>query len=177
MPCRRMGEGRYSSTILDISTRWRWVEGAPGTHWIGGCGIHRPRLHDVKKRKFSCLRRDRTPNVHNKSCIGYVFRETYVTQNIKVLCKYLSWGSPHEFAHQIGIIDGGNFRQVLTNGKMLVEYFLKFCRLVQNLLGQTNARAQRHKRIPLYYQYNSRTQAFKSANSKSCHRARSSEPL
>jgi hypothetical protein len=42
-----MGEWRYSSTFLNLGTRWRWVvsftpqllypgERAPGTHWIGG---------------------------------------------------------------------------------------------------------------------------------------------
>jgi hypothetical protein len=45
MPWRHMGEWRYSSTFLDLGTRWRWSasrpgrftagEGAPGTHWIG----------------------------------------------------------------------------------------------------------------------------------------------
>jgi hypothetical protein len=46
-PWRRMGELRYSSTTLDLGTRWRWVvsfmsmplyprERAAGTHWIGG---------------------------------------------------------------------------------------------------------------------------------------------
>jgi hypothetical protein len=42
-----MGEWRYSSTFLDLGTRWRWLvsftlrllypgERARGTHWIGG---------------------------------------------------------------------------------------------------------------------------------------------
>jgi hypothetical protein len=46
MPWRRMVEWSYSSTILDLGTRWRRVvsftpsgftsgERAPGTHWIG----------------------------------------------------------------------------------------------------------------------------------------------
>jgi hypothetical protein len=46
-PWRRLGQWRYSSIILVLGTRWRWVasftllplyprERAPGTHWIGG---------------------------------------------------------------------------------------------------------------------------------------------
>jgi hypothetical protein len=47
MAWRHMGKWRYSSTILDLGTRWRWVFSftplplypwgkSPGTHWIGG---------------------------------------------------------------------------------------------------------------------------------------------
>jgi hypothetical protein len=54
------GEWRYSFTILDLGTRWRWVvsfspgnftprEGAPGTHWKGGWVGPRAGLHAVLK--------------------------------------------------------------------------------------------------------------------------------
>jgi hypothetical protein len=39
-PWRRMGQWRYSLTILDLGTRWGWVvsftsrKTAPGIHWI-----------------------------------------------------------------------------------------------------------------------------------------------
>jgi hypothetical protein len=46
MPWRQVGKWRYSSTILDLGGRWRWVVSftprvalppwkVPGTHWIG----------------------------------------------------------------------------------------------------------------------------------------------
>jgi hypothetical protein len=49
-PLRRVEEWRYSSTILNLDTRWRWVvsfttraptpeERAPGNHWIVPPGI------------------------------------------------------------------------------------------------------------------------------------------
>jgi hypothetical protein len=60
---RREGEWRYSSTILDLSTRWKYRlaslprrfilgERAPGIHWIGS----RAGLNAVEKRKRSCCR-------------------------------------------------------------------------------------------------------------------------
>jgi hypothetical protein len=66
MPWRRMGEWRYSSTILDLGTRWRWVvsytprplypeEILPGTHWIGGWVGPRAGLDVVEKRKILAL--------------------------------------------------------------------------------------------------------------------------
>jgi hypothetical protein len=47
MPLKRIGEWRYSSTILDLRIRWKYGqlqtlaalppgEKAPGTHWLGG---------------------------------------------------------------------------------------------------------------------------------------------
>jgi hypothetical protein len=63
MPWRIVWEWRYSSTILDLSTRWRWVvsfttpaalprgERAPGIHWIGGYVGPRACLDVIKKRK------------------------------------------------------------------------------------------------------------------------------
>jgi hypothetical protein len=54
MPSRRMGEWRYSSTFLDLGTRWRsftrW-ERAPGIHWIGDWVGPRASLDAVEKRQ------------------------------------------------------------------------------------------------------------------------------
>jgi hypothetical protein len=53
---------RYNSTILDLSTRWRWSaslpgrftpgEIAPGTHWIGGWVGPRIGLDGVENRNI-----------------------------------------------------------------------------------------------------------------------------
>jgi hypothetical protein len=63
-----MGEWRYSSIILDLGTRWRWVvtftplsrfttgEGAPATHWIGGWVGPRAGLDAVEKRTILYVR-------------------------------------------------------------------------------------------------------------------------
>jgi hypothetical protein len=61
-----MGQWIYSSTILDLGTRWRWLVSfmplplwprgkSPGTHWKGGWGVPRGGLDAVKKRKFLIL--------------------------------------------------------------------------------------------------------------------------
>jgi hypothetical protein len=58
-----MGEWRYSSTILDLGTRWKGVvsfmplplyprEKAAGTHWMGGWEGPRDGLDVVDKRKI-----------------------------------------------------------------------------------------------------------------------------
>jgi hypothetical protein len=58
-----MGEWKYSSTIIDLGTRWRWVvsftalplyprENSPGTHWIGGWVSPRDGLDAAEKRKI-----------------------------------------------------------------------------------------------------------------------------
>jgi hypothetical protein len=59
---RSVGKWRYSSIILDLSTRWRLVisfkplplypeEMAPGTHWIGDCVGPRADMNCSRKRK------------------------------------------------------------------------------------------------------------------------------
>jgi hypothetical protein len=55
MPWTHMGEWRYSSTFLDLGTRWRWMvsftpgERAFSTHWIGGWVGPGVRLDAVEK--------------------------------------------------------------------------------------------------------------------------------
>jgi hypothetical protein len=62
MPRRHMREWRYSSTILDLGTSWRWAisftpqplylrERVHGTHWIGGWVGLATGLDSVEKRK------------------------------------------------------------------------------------------------------------------------------
>jgi hypothetical protein len=59
-----MGEWKYSSTILDLGVRWRWVasftalpcypwETAPGTHWTGGWMGPRAGVDIMEKRRVS----------------------------------------------------------------------------------------------------------------------------
>jgi hypothetical protein len=64
MPWRHMGEWRYSSTILDLGTRWMCVASfkplplyprgyrPPGTHWTGSWVGPRAGLNAVGKRKI-----------------------------------------------------------------------------------------------------------------------------
>jgi hypothetical protein len=59
-----MAEWRHSSTVLNVSSRWRWVVSfiplplyrhrAIGTHWVGGLMGPEVSLDDVEKRKISC---------------------------------------------------------------------------------------------------------------------------
>jgi hypothetical protein len=66
MPWRHMGKWRYSSTILDLGTRWRRVlrfiprplypQGkSPCTDWIGGWVGPRTGLDDVERRNILIL--------------------------------------------------------------------------------------------------------------------------
>jgi hypothetical protein len=61
-----MGEWRYSSTILDLETRWRWVISftflplhprgkIPGIHWRGGWEGPRTGQDTVEERKMFLL--------------------------------------------------------------------------------------------------------------------------
>jgi hypothetical protein len=57
-PWRSMREWRYSSSILDLSTRRRWMvawirDTDSGTHWMGSWVSPRAGLNDVEKRKVS----------------------------------------------------------------------------------------------------------------------------
>jgi hypothetical protein len=69
---RRMGEWWYSSTILDLGTRWRWVvsftpqplypkEKAPSTHWKGGWVGPRAGLDAVEKTEIPWPSREWNP--------------------------------------------------------------------------------------------------------------------
>jgi hypothetical protein len=74
MPWRHMREWRYSCTILDVDTRWRWaVSFTPwplypmgighGTHWIGGWVGPRAGLDSMKKKKYLASAGSRNPAV------------------------------------------------------------------------------------------------------------------
>jgi hypothetical protein len=63
-----MGEWRYSSSILELGTIWRWVvrftrpslypgESALSSHWMGGWMGPRTDLHDVEMKKIFPLPR------------------------------------------------------------------------------------------------------------------------
>jgi hypothetical protein len=67
-----MRKWRYSSTIFDLGTRWRWVVSLtpqslyprgkiPGTHGIRGWVGPRAGLDDVERRNISCPCRDSNP--------------------------------------------------------------------------------------------------------------------
>jgi hypothetical protein len=80
MPWRYMGEWCYSSTILDLSTRWRWVVSSkpqhfspgeispPSTHWRGGWVDSRAGLDAREKRKiFPCQESRHSCPAHSPS--------------------------------------------------------------------------------------------------------------
>jgi hypothetical protein len=89
-----MEELRYSSTILDLSTRWRWVgsltprplqipgESVLGTHWIGSCVCPMASLYSVEKRKISWPSRNRTPAIQT---IAHHYTNWVVTSNFNLL--------------------------------------------------------------------------------------------
>jgi hypothetical protein len=52
MTSRRMGEWRYSSTIIEVSGHFTPVEIAPDANWIGGWVGPRVSLDAVQKRNI-----------------------------------------------------------------------------------------------------------------------------
>jgi hypothetical protein len=76
-PWKHMGEWRYSSTVLDLDIRSRWVASStprplcpwgivPGIHWIGGWLGPRATLDAVKRDK-SCPFRQSNPGRRTRS--------------------------------------------------------------------------------------------------------------
>jgi hypothetical protein len=59
MPRRHRGDCRYSSTILDLGSSWRWVISFTPrpfySHWIGGCVGPITRLDALERRKILSL--------------------------------------------------------------------------------------------------------------------------
>jgi hypothetical protein len=84
------GEGRYSSTILDLGTRWSWVVTFTPRldyplgrisryHCIRGCIGPRACLNAMEKRKTSCPSQEsnpdrptRSPPLNRLSCMAYI---------------------------------------------------------------------------------------------------------
>jgi hypothetical protein len=73
-PWGRVGEWRYSSTILHLDTRWRWMLSitlrphylrgkSPGTNFIGGWVDPRARLAAVEYRKICAPAGNQTPAI------------------------------------------------------------------------------------------------------------------
>jgi hypothetical protein len=69
-----MGDWRYSPTILDLGTRWKWVVHfkpqtlyhrgrVPGTHWIGGSVGPKAGMDAVEQTDISSPCRESTPAV------------------------------------------------------------------------------------------------------------------
>jgi hypothetical protein len=94
-PSRRMGEWSYSSTILDLSTRWRWVvsftprplcprEVTTGTHWIGGWVGPKVRLNAVEQRRISCPYREDQAIAYRQYRLSY--RTPYRRQRLTTEC-------------------------------------------------------------------------------------------
>jgi hypothetical protein len=70
VPFRHIREWRYSSTILDLGTRWWWVVSfTPGrsrsTRWIGGSVGPRAGVDALEERKIFPSVRNRTPAVQS----------------------------------------------------------------------------------------------------------------
>jgi hypothetical protein len=77
-----MGEWSYSSTILDLDTRWRLVvsftprplypwERSPCTHWMRDWVDRRGGLEAVEKRKMVCPCRESNPGRPTRSALLY----------------------------------------------------------------------------------------------------------
>jgi hypothetical protein len=78
MSWRHMGEWRYSSAVLDLSTRWRWVVSfmpqplypqVKSPHWIEGWMGSRAALGAVKKMEISCPCRQSNPGRPDNSLV------------------------------------------------------------------------------------------------------------
>jgi hypothetical protein len=85
VPWRHMGEWRYSSTILDLGVRWRWMvsstprplfpgKSPPGTHWIGGWLRPTGSLDAMGKSKKFYPAGNRTPAVQP---IAYCYPDSF----------------------------------------------------------------------------------------------------
>jgi hypothetical protein len=120
---KKKGEWKYSSTILDLSTRWwRWVasfklqplypqEISPGTHWIGGWVGPTASLKDVE-RKYDCR-----------------FKITFRPISINLVWIYRCWFVFHR--HRVTISDGVPY---IFRGFVA---FLSFSRRIQEQYLQT----------------------------------------
>jgi hypothetical protein len=86
-----MGEWMYSSTIIDLGTRWRWVvsfmprplypdEKAPVTHWIGGWITPELVWTLLSGEKYLALARSRTPAAQHVAhhYIDWAIRESII---------------------------------------------------------------------------------------------------
>jgi hypothetical protein len=121
MPWKHMGEWRYSSTLLDLGTRCRWVvsfillllhpwKRAPGTHWIGGWVRPRVDLDSVEKRKIlhcwesnlgrpaSSLSLCQLQKQRRQSLISILFIIKYNTSSVTEIMKFVcsKWTSDIE---------------------------------------------------------------------------------
>jgi hypothetical protein len=93
-----MGEWRYSSSIVDLGTRWRWVvsftlrEIGPGTHWIGGWVGPRAGLDAVEKRQIFPRRESNpgrpahSPSLYRLRLISGRFLQVFLPN---ILCIFL----------------------------------------------------------------------------------------
>jgi hypothetical protein len=106
----RYGEWRYSSTIFNVGTRWRWVVSFtsrplypwgkfPRTHCIGGCVDPTDGLDAVEKRNIFCryresnLRRSaHSPSLYRLSYPGSLFK-IYVQDfdSVLLMCEWYVW--------------------------------------------------------------------------------------
>jgi hypothetical protein len=71
MSCRDRGGWSYSSTLLNLGTRWRWTlcftlgDWAPNTHWTGGWAGLRYSLGPNVKNLYPCLESNLDCSAHN----------------------------------------------------------------------------------------------------------------
>jgi hypothetical protein len=90
MSWRHMGEWRYSSTILDLGTRWTWVVSfttwllyprgkSPSTHWIRGWAGLKTGMDAVDKRKISFLCWHSNPSCPAHSLSLYQLSYPFIT--------------------------------------------------------------------------------------------------
>jgi hypothetical protein len=133
---RYMGEWRYSSTVLDIGTRWRWVvsftprplypRGNPpppflGTHWIGGWVCLRAGLDHVEKRTILQCRESnpgrpgRSPSLSRHLISPEVLKKTTETGVRTYLFNYLFICSLFNDAVSISYCTGSDDLMIVNN--------------------------------------------------------------
>jgi hypothetical protein len=87
------GEWRYSSTVIDLGTRWRWVVrftprplySRRKSHWyrLAGWEVPRAGLDAVEKRNISCSCRESNPGYPTHSYTDWAV--CYVTNNLRLI--------------------------------------------------------------------------------------------
>jgi hypothetical protein len=116
-PWRRMGEWRFSSSFLDLSTRWWWVVNltprllnprgkSPSIRWIGGWMGLRASLDAVDKRKISRRCRELNPSLPARSSQLYWLKHPSFWPITELLLRDTAWGYGLDMLLRLGYSGG-----------------------------------------------------------------------